>query len=237
MPSKKLPSVLSLTFNGQTVQLNPDEHGRYNLNVLRKAAGNQRRHEVRNWLNLSQTAELVEKFSNTGFPVIASKRGSAANGGGTWAYHGLVFAYAEWISSEFHKAVIETFSAAVEGKGKKAVKAARSVARVDGVHSRKSFSSGLAKHGADKTFYADMSDVVNLIILGKSSSTMKSELGLKKYKPLRDALPDQSLLALSAVEALAAARLALNPDVRKAMAREITYNSANDVARLLGINQ
>lgn len=235
MPITKLPPVITLTFDGRTVTLNPNEKGWYNLNTLRKAAGNLRRHEVSNWIGQANTLDLIEKISITGNPVYESRRGSERNGGGTWACRDLVFAYAEWISAEFHKAVLETFSAAVNGDAVKAVETAQSVARVDGKVSRRAFASGLAKHGADRTFYSDMSDTVNLIVLGKTSSSMKAELGIKQYKPLRDHLPEDTLLTLGAIEAVAAARMARNSDTRKAVAREIVYDSANDVKKLLGI--
>ena len=235
MPITKLPPVITLTFDGRTVTLNPNEKGWYNLNTLRKAAGNLRRHEVANWIGQTNTLDLIEKISITGNPVYESRRGSERNGGGTWACRDLVFAYAEWISAEFHKAVLETFSAAVDGDAVKAVETAQSVARVDGKTSRRAFVSGLAKHGADRTFYSDMSDTVNLIVLGKTSSSMKAELGIKQYKPLRDHLPEDTLLTLGAIEAVAAARMARNSDTRKAVAREIVYDSANDVKKLLGI--
>ena len=235
MPITKLPPVITLTFDGRTVTLNPNEKGWYNLNTLRKAAGNLRRHEVANWIGQTNTLDLIEKISITGNPVYESRRGSERNGGGTWACRDLVFAYAEWISAEFHKAVLETFSAAVDGDAVKAVETAQSVARVDGKASRRAFASGLAKHGADRTFYSDMSDTVNLIVLGKTSSSMKAELGIKQYKPLRDHLPEDTLLTLGAIEAVAAARMARNSDTRKAVAREIVYDSANDVKKLLGI--
>lgn len=235
MPITKLPPVITLIFDGRTVTLNPNEKGWYNLNTLRKAAGNLRRHEVANWIGQTNTLDLIEKISITGNPVYESRRGSERNGGGTWACRDLVFAYAEWISAEFHKAVLETFSAAVDGDAVKAVETAQSVARVDGKTSRRAFVSGLAKHGADRTFYSDMSDTVNLIVLGKTSSSMKAELGIKQYKPLRDHLPEDTLLTFGAIEAVAAARMARNSDTRKAVAREIVYDSANDVKKLLGI--
>lgn len=234
MPVTKLPPVITLTFDGRTVTLNPNENGWYNLNTLRKAAGNQRRHEVNNWIGQANTLDLIEKISITGKPVYESRRGSERNGGGTWACRDLIFAYAEWISAEFHKAVLETFSSAVDGDAIKAVETAQSVARVDGKVSRRAFVGGLAKHGADRTFFSDMSDTVNLIILGKTSSSKKEELGIKQYKPLRDHLPDEVLLTIGAVEAVAAARLAINSDKRKTVAREIVYNSANDVKQMLG---
>lgn len=232
MPVTKLPPVITLTFDGRTVSLNPDELGHYSLNDLHKASGTGVGKKPANWLQTQQSVDFVEKVLNDGKPSIRRKAGRY---GGTWAVGEIIFAYAEWISADFHKAVIDTFSAAVDGDAVKAVETAQSVARTDGKASRRTFVSGLAKHGADRTFYSDMSDTVNLIVLGKTSSSMKTELGIKQYKPLRDHLPEDTLLTLGAIEALAAARMARNSDTRKAVAREIVYDSANDVKKLLGI--
>lgn len=220
-----LPNVITLTFNGVSVTLNPDEQARYNLNELHKASNTNRNKTPYNWTRSNQEFLETQNW--------VSKRGRGITG--TWGDERVVLAYAEWISVEFHRAVLDSFSSAMRGDGAKAVEVAQSVARTDGKVSRKGFVSGLAKHGADRSFYGDMSDTVNLIILGKTSSAMKEELGIKQYKPLRDHLPDNTLLVLGAVEALAAARLSINTDTRKAMAREITYNSANDVKTLLGL--
>lgn len=235
MPVTKLPPIITLTFDGRTVTLNPDENARYNLNALHKASGTSQTKKPSEWIRNSQTADLIEKLSEVGIPATVSRRGGARGNTGTWAIREVVFAYAEWISADFHKAVLETFSAAVDGDAVKAVETAQSVARTDGKASRRTFVSGLAKHGADRTFYSDMSDTVNLIVLGKTSSSMKTELGIKQYKPLRDHLPEDTLLTFGAIEALAAARMARNSDTRKAVAREIVYDSANDVKKLLGI--
>lgn len=234
MPVLKLPAVLTLTFEGKNITLNPDESGRYKLNDLFSVSGASRSRRPVDWLRRGEVNDLIEKLKGVNLHPLKIVNG---RNGGTYAIKEIIYAYAEWISPEFHKAVLETFSAAVEGDGSKAVKIARSVARVDGVASRKSFASGLAKHGADKTFYADMSDTVNIIVLGKSSSTLKEEMGIKQYKSLRDHLPDTTLLVLAAVESLAAARLAMSSDSRKAVAREITYDSANDVCKMLGVQQ
>lgn len=228
-----LPNVIQLTFDGVTVTLNPDHQGRYRLNDIHRASGGASNKRPNYWINNAQTVDLIDKLSSAGNPAVLSVNGGA--GRGSYGIPEIVFAYASWISAEFHSVVLETFSAAVSGDGAKAVEVAQSVARTDGKVSRKGFVSGLAKHGADRSFYGDMSDTVNLIILGKTSSAMKDELGIKQYKSLRDHLPDNTLLALGAVEALAAARLAMNADPRRAIAREITYNSANDVKTLLGM--
>lgn len=63
----------------------------------------------------SQATDLIDKYSNANIFAIEKKRGSGANGGGTWAIEPLVYAYASYLSNEFYKAVLDAFTAAVSG--------------------------------------------------------------------------------------------------------------------------
>ncbi|ECR9820037.1 hypothetical protein F2H75_16990 [Salmonella enterica] len=58
------------------------------------------------------TTELIEKYQIREIPVITSTRG---RNGDTWVIEELLYAYASWISPQFHKAVLDAFTAAVSG--------------------------------------------------------------------------------------------------------------------------
>ncbi|EBU9233327.1 DNA-binding protein [Salmonella enterica subsp. enterica serovar Ituri] len=111
------------------ITIHRDSKGRYSINDLHKAAGNERRHEPSLWLGLLQTKELIEEIlnteipvfkngeeSNTGIPVInppvASKKGRY---GGTYVCKELVYAYAMWISAAFALKVIRAYDSLVSG--------------------------------------------------------------------------------------------------------------------------
>ncbi|PAV01350.1 DNA-binding protein, partial [Arsenophonus sp. ENCA] len=84
-----------------------DVFGRYCLNDLHKAAGNNRKDSPTHWLANSKTQELVEQFvSDTGISVSVIKGGIEQ---GTYVAKELVYAYAMWISAAFHLKVIRTF--------------------------------------------------------------------------------------------------------------------------------
>ncbi|MFS1583399.1 MAG: KilA-N domain-containing protein [Candidatus Arsenophonus phytopathogenicus] len=84
-----------------------DAFGRYCLNDLHKAAGDNRKDSPSHWLANSKTQELVEQFvSDTGIPVSVIRGGI---GQGTYVAKELVYAYAMWISAAFHLKVIRTF--------------------------------------------------------------------------------------------------------------------------------
>lgn len=110
------------------IKIHMDEEGRYSLNDLHKAAGKERRHEPANWINLEQTAELVNEILNTGIPVF--KNGDVLNTGnpvfkpmvskkgrygGTYVCKELVYSYAMWISAAFALKVIRAYDALVSG--------------------------------------------------------------------------------------------------------------------------
>lgn len=119
---------ITLTFNGTTTKLISDDKGMFRLNTLHRASGFGKVAQPNNWKQLASTKVLVGELSNPGIPGLVSNRGGSHPG--TWAIEELVYAYASWISPEFHAAVIEAFTHAVNGDGKKAVKKAQSVARV-----------------------------------------------------------------------------------------------------------
>ncbi|MCF8965193.1 KilA-N domain-containing protein [Providencia rettgeri] len=120
-------------------QIKQDADGRYSLNDLHKAAGNERRHEPNLWLGLLQTKELIKEILNTGIPVfkndeilnaqicpikngneisikphpVSSKKGRY---GGTYVCKELVYSYAMWISAAFSLKVIRAYDALVSQK-------------------------------------------------------------------------------------------------------------------------
>lgn len=104
--------VISNTSIGQ------DEHGRYCLNHLHKAAGGHKRHQLANWLRSYTTKELIAELekehssetkgqtSKTSFAIHVTQGGQNPS---TYAVKELVYAYAMWISPKFHLHVIRAF--------------------------------------------------------------------------------------------------------------------------------
>lgn len=95
------------------ISIRRDDHGRFCLNDLHKAAGEGNRHRPQYWLDTQQAQELaaeVEK-SIAGIPAIFKKQGL-----GTFVAKELVYAYAMWISATFHLEVIQFFDAAHQSR-------------------------------------------------------------------------------------------------------------------------
>lgn len=97
-----------------------DEDGRYCLNDLHKASGNQAKHKPANFLRVEQTQELIAEIDSsadlqgegTSFSHMRSCL-KTLNGVGTFAAKELVYAYAMWISAKFHLQVIRAYDSMV----------------------------------------------------------------------------------------------------------------------------
>ncbi|MBX6273921.1 KilA-N domain-containing protein [Pseudomonas aeruginosa] len=89
------------------VDIKQDAEGRYCLNDLHKAAGGERRHDTREFLDRDSTQELVQELASemTDFPVNKTR----GRFGGTFVVKELVYAYAMWISPKFHLEVIRSY--------------------------------------------------------------------------------------------------------------------------------
>lgn len=104
------------------ISIGQDSQGRYCLNDLHKAAGNEQKHRPKYWLENQQTVELIEilEHENRGGGIPPSEQNqlvSAIKGGntqqGTFVVKELVYAYAMWISPAFHINVIRAYDAMV----------------------------------------------------------------------------------------------------------------------------
>lgn len=88
------------------VRIRRDADGRYSLNDLHQAAGEEQRHRPKYWLENRQTQALMAELEIGGIPPIESKQGV-----GTYVVKELVYAYAMWISPHFHLQVIRAYDA------------------------------------------------------------------------------------------------------------------------------
>src|SRR5260363_130652 len=89
-----------------------DSEGRYCLNDLYRAAGWEDRHQPTFFMRRQETADLVQAISSADMQgeIQSANSQSAAvktiNGGlkrGTYVCKELVYAYAMWVSPEFHR--------------------------------------------------------------------------------------------------------------------------------------
>ncbi|EBI1757229.1 phage antirepressor Ant [Salmonella enterica] len=107
------------------ISIRQDSEGRYSLNDLHKAAGNESRHAPAQWLRLDQVGELINTILNMQICTIKPVDSYKGRYGGTYVCKELVYAYATWVSAEFFLKVIRAYDALVSGDTAKAVAIAK----------------------------------------------------------------------------------------------------------------
>jgi len=99
--------------------INQDAEGRYCLNDLHKAAGDNPKHQPSNFLRLDNTKALIEEVDSSSdlrnIKAVEIIQGKGKEQG-TYVVKELVYAYAMWISPAFSLKVIRAYDALVTGQ-------------------------------------------------------------------------------------------------------------------------
>lgn len=108
-----------------SVEVKIDDHGRYCLTDLWKAGGSIITKHPSKFEKTERHDQLLDllKCRYPHFEPFAKTRGRY--NGGTWCCKELVYAYAIYVSAEFHLKVIDVFDSAVNGRGDSAVAIAK----------------------------------------------------------------------------------------------------------------
>ncbi len=99
--------MTSLVINN--VEISTDEHGRYSLNDLHKAAGSSIASLPNKFMRQESVKNVIAVLNaqNRAFEPVSIKRGRYT--GGSWVCKELVYKYAMWVDAEFEVKVIQTF--------------------------------------------------------------------------------------------------------------------------------
>jgi len=90
-----------------------DSEGRYCLNDLHKAAGDEKKYQPANWLRLEQTKALIKVIERSSDMRNAINIIQGGTSQGTFVVKQMVYAYAMWINPEFQLHVIEAYDSMV----------------------------------------------------------------------------------------------------------------------------
>jgi len=173
------PSALSIV----GVSVRQDSDGRFSLNDLHKAAGKHKKHSPSYWLTNKQTSGLVELLSDTGIPVSTKKGGSNQ---GTYVCKELVYAYAMWISAEFH----------LHEKAKSI--ASRQTLKdeylpmTDAINTAKQIEGKTAKH----YHFSNENNMIYRVLLGKTAKQFKDENSVESVRDNITPVEQQCLISL-----------------------------------------
>ncbi|MFW1829093.1 KilA-N domain-containing protein [Acinetobacter sp. ULE_I092] len=103
------------------LSIRQDEDGRYCLNDLHKASGDDKKHFPAYFLRNQQTKDLITLIESENYDMqICTSKNQAVNAikgkgkdQGTYVVKELVYSYAMWISAKFHLMVIRAYDAMV----------------------------------------------------------------------------------------------------------------------------
>lgn len=228
--------TISICFNGKVTKHTSDMFGRFNLNRIHEASETNANKRPGSWLRGARAKELIRL--NTTAQICALDVINGGDNRGSYAVEPVLYAYAEWISADFHQAVVTAFTALVNNDVKKAKEIVRTAVRVEGIPVRKEVASKIMKYG-DKTFIGDMTDAVNLYVTGKTAKGIRATRteGFNKSTPTRDRMTDNELKAVTAIEALVALQIERDenkPDwMGRSSVRELINNTGHTVRSMI----
>nr|WP_320077532.1 KilA-N domain-containing protein [Acinetobacter shaoyimingii] len=107
-------SEQSIVIDGAVIH--QDQYGRFCLNDLHKASGSAQKDQPRYFLENKQTQALIQALIDSGIPLSPVEIIKGGTNQGTYVVKQIVYAYAMWISANFHLKVINTFDALVTQK-------------------------------------------------------------------------------------------------------------------------
>ena len=186
-----------------TVLIRQDAQGRYCLNDLHKASGSLDKDQPSMFLRNKQTQDLAQELNYANLQSLEAIQTIEGRKGGTYVVKELVYAYAMWISPRFHLQVIRAYDELVNQKVALASKIpVRHDARVEYKPMQEALRQAREEVGKEtKHFhYSNEADMLNRIILGKTSKQYREYHGLLEGKSVRDTLTVIELTAFADLE-------------------------------------
>lgn len=89
------------------IEITRDLEGRYNLNALHRASGNDKKDGPSYWLSLKTTQDLIDELEKE--TTVISVVSVEGRNGGTFAHELLAISYAGWVSASFQLKVNQVF--------------------------------------------------------------------------------------------------------------------------------
>ena len=186
-------TVTALSIVGVSVR--QDSDGRFSLNDLHKAAGKHKKHSPSYFLENQKTKDIVSILETTGNPVFRKE----GRNGGTYVCKELVYAYAMWISAEFHLQVIRAYDALMSGEIEKARSiAARQTLKdeylpmTDAINTAKQLEGKTAKH----YHFSNENNMIYRVLLGKTAKQFKDENSVETVRDNLTPIEQQCLISL-----------------------------------------
>lgn len=186
-----------------TVLIRQDAQGRYCLNDLHKASGSLDKDQPSMFLRNKQTQDLAQELNYANLQSLEAIQTIEGRKGGTYVVKELVYAYAMWISPRFHLQVIRAYDDLVNQRVALVSKLpVRHDARVEYKPMQEALRQAREEAGKEtKHFhYANEADMLNRIVLGRSSKQYREHHQIAEARNLRDTLTVGELAAFADLE-------------------------------------
>lgn len=167
-----------LIYNDQRISVNDEM---LCLTDMWRAAGSPKNQDPRNWIRFAGKEYIehnAENLNQCGAPVLKTDRG---RGGGTWAYWKIGFAYAKYLSHDFHDWCNEVAHEHMTGMGK------RTAIRPQSKKVRRGYTGKLTEHGVlNQIGYARITNDGYKVLLGGTAPELREERQLPPGTNLRE---------------------------------------------------
>ncbi len=193
---------MKLTIGSKSIKM---KDGLYCLNDLHKASGGEKKNGPSYFISLDSTANLTNEIMESDTEITVSEIVTIIKGGkgqGTYVRKELVYAYAMWISSAFHLAVIRAYDSLVTNQLEEAKReATRNTAKLEAPFMTKAvkFTRDAAGKKSSHFHFSNEFNLINQVALGMNAKKYRAENGLNPSDHIRDTL---TVLEISCVEHL-----------------------------------
>lgn len=179
--------------------------GLYCLNDLHKASGAEKKNGPSYFTATKTFNDLVLELCNADPEIPVSNFAVMVKGGkgqGTYACKELVYAYAMWISPEFHLYVIRAYDALVTGQLEELQ---RQQSRQNAKLEAKFLTDAInydKKGKAAHYHFSNEFNLINKIVLGMNAKQYRIENGIEPNQSIRDTLTKSEIAAIEHMQRL-----------------------------------
>lgn len=178
-----------------------DSSHKFCLNDLHVASGGAPRHRPSLWLENRSTQTLIDALGRDNAISVTQGRN-----GGTYVCKQLVYAYAMWLSPEFHIRVVDAYDALANGRVEEALAIAQRKRDRDNARLESSDLNEMVKLGREEQgktvasyHYSNEYDMINRIVLGETSKKFRERHEMSDSELIRDHV---SALEIKAIQHL-----------------------------------
>lgn len=212
--------------------------GMVSLTDLWRAAKGKNANHPTKWLGNKESKELVSKLAEK-LNVQDSELSQVKRGhqGGVYAHWQIALAYAKWLSPELHLQVNDVYrrfqeadpaiAESVIDRTEDPAALFRIESRARNKASNRELNSTISQHGGEGRIYAQVANVNNIAITGKTAKQIRAENNLPSKASTRPLLSTEDMIRMAYAELLESKSIAK----RRCIGNDEILGAVNQVAR------